>query len=133
MCVDSRAINRKTIKDKYILQRIDDLLDSLKSSKYFPTLDLASNTDEQRVCAKDSICNSRWALRVLKDAFWACQCTSCFLARNKLYLRFDVAMSYIDDVLVTINKGMEYLKCVLKTFRAAGMTLRLNNCSFFTI
>lgn len=48
-------------------------------------------------------------------------------------LRFDVAMSYIDDVLVTINKGMEYLKCVLETFRAAGMTLRLNNCSFFTI
>lgn len=41
MCVDYRALNKVTVKDKYPLPRIDDLLDRLKEGKYFTSLDLA--------------------------------------------------------------------------------------------
>ena len=40
MCVDYRALNEITIKNKYPLARIDDLFDQLKEAKYFSKIDL---------------------------------------------------------------------------------------------
>jgi hypothetical protein len=42
MCIDYRKLNQVTIKNKYPLPRIEDLLDSLNGAKYFTTLDLKS-------------------------------------------------------------------------------------------
>lgn len=40
MCIDYRALNKITVKDKYPLPRIDDTIDTLCGSVYFSTLDL---------------------------------------------------------------------------------------------
>jgi hypothetical protein len=42
MCVDYRALNSITVKNKYALPRVDDLLDSLGGATVFSALDLAS-------------------------------------------------------------------------------------------
>jgi hypothetical protein len=42
LCVDYRALNEVTVKNKYPLPRIDDLFDQLKGSKYFSKIDLRS-------------------------------------------------------------------------------------------
>jgi hypothetical protein len=49
MCVNYRALNKITMKKKYPLTRIDDLLDKLKNVVYFTKLDLRISYHHIRV------------------------------------------------------------------------------------
>ena len=40
MCIDYQNLNVVTIKNKYPLLRIDDLLDQLRNAKFFSKIDL---------------------------------------------------------------------------------------------
>eukprot|EP01018_Ginkgo_biloba_P004384 Gb_33468 [translate_table: standard] len=40
LCVDSRAINQITIKYKFSMPRMDDIMDSLSGAAYFSKIDL---------------------------------------------------------------------------------------------
>ena len=42
LCIDYRGLNMVTVKNKYPLTRIDELLDQLKGAKWFSKIDLAS-------------------------------------------------------------------------------------------
>ena len=42
MCIDYRALNKITVKNKYPLLRIDELLDRLTNVKVFSKIDLRS-------------------------------------------------------------------------------------------
>ena len=40
LCVDYRQLNKMTVKNKYLLPKIDDLFDQLKGSSVFSKIDL---------------------------------------------------------------------------------------------
>jgi hypothetical protein len=53
MCIDYHTLNSMTIKNKYLLPRIEDLLDRLKKAKFFSKIDLRSGYHQMKIREQD--------------------------------------------------------------------------------
>lgn len=53
LCINYRELNKVTIKNKYTLPRIDDLLYQLKGVRYFSKIDLRSSYHQLKVRKED--------------------------------------------------------------------------------
>ncbi|KAJ9517295.1 hypothetical protein QJQ45_009191 [Haematococcus lacustris] len=53
MCIDYRALNKLTVRDRYPLPRIDELFDKLAGKKVFSSLDLQAGYHQIRITEED--------------------------------------------------------------------------------
>lgn len=143
LCVDFRALNRITVKDRYPLPLIDDHIDRLGSSKYFSCLDMASGFHQIPI-HEDSIHKTGFVtpeghFEYLKMPFGLCNSPTVYQRIINGTLRRLIetgnVLVYVDDVLLvseTIADGIKLLREVLKTLTEAGFSVNLRKCSFLT-
>ena len=141
MCIDYRALNRITVKDRSPLPRIDDLLDHLHSARVFSTLDLASGYWQSRVLDADV---HKTAFRTHMGSFeWRVlpfgltNAPSGFQRLLNTVLQpylGKFVLQFIDDTLVFSATGAEHdrhLRLVLDAFRRHRLYCKRSKCHLF--
>ena len=143
MCIDYRAVNRITRKDRYPLPHIEELVQPLGGSTCFSKIDLASGYHQIRICAADrqkTAFSTKYGLyewTVLP--FGLANAPSQFMrVMNRLLasnpeLRKFVAV-YLDDVLIhssTREEHLDHVRTVLQLLQKAGLKLKKSKCEWF--
>ena len=141
MCVDYRALNRQTIRDRYPLPRIDDLLDRLGKARHFTTLDLASGYHQIAVKEEDipktAFRTQRGQFEFVVMPFGVTNAPSTFQRMmNSLFKEEldDFVLVYLDDILVfssTLEEHIAHIRKALERLRSAKLYARLHKCAFF--
>jgi transposase InsO family protein len=141
LCVDFRALNQKTIKDKFPLPLIEDQLTNLSGNSFFTTLDLASGYYQVPVAEKSrpltGFVTPDGHYEFKRMPFGLANAPAVFQRMINRMLgakRFNSALAYLDDLLIpstTIEEGFSRLEEVLKLLKQFGLTLKLSKCRFF--
>ena len=141
MCIDYRALNKITVKNRYPLPRIDDTLDKLSGSTLFTALDLASGYHQLRITPED-IPKSAFTTPLghfewLVLPFGLCNAPATFQsAMNRMLAPFlnSFVTVYLDDILI-FSKNAEdharHLRLVLDVLRKNQLHVKLSKCEFW--
>ncbi len=140
MCIDYRALNKVTVKNKHPLPRIDECLDRLQGSSYFTSLDLKSGYHQVRIHPNDvpkTAFNTRYGqyeFLVLPFGLTNAPPTFQSLMNSVLGDCLDkFALVYLDDILIYSNNEQEHkqhVKHVLGLLRKAKLIGNLKKCEF---
>lgn len=119
--MDYRAINKITVKNRYPLPRIDDLLDQLKIVAYFTKWDLCSGYHQVLIVEQDVW---KTAFKTKQGLFeWMVMplglsnAPATFMrVMNDLFRLFieEFVLVYLDDILVFIKSWVEHVCHVKK-------------------
>ena len=139
-CLDYRGLNDMTVKTRYQLPRIDDLLDAARGASHFTTLDMASGYYQLRIaegdCAKTAFATpfGHFEWRVLPMGLTNAPC-SFQRTMQKVFEKFigDFVLVYLDDILVmskTAEAHIGNLRQVFTKLREHRFQVKLSKCKF---
>ncbi|GJU55399.1 putative reverse transcriptase domain-containing protein [Tanacetum coccineum] len=112
VCIDYRELNKLTIKNRYLIPRIDDLFDQLQGSQFFSKIDLRSGYHQLRVHEDD----------IPKTAF------------RTRYGHFEFTVMPFDDILIyskTREEHVEHLRLVLELLKKEKLYAKFSKCEFW--
>jgi hypothetical protein len=131
MCVDYKALNKVTMKNRYPLPRIDDLFDRLSRAKMFSRIDLRSRYYQIRIIEGDKekiVYRTRYGsyeFLVMPFGLTNAPATFCILMNHIFREWFDdFVVVYINDILIYGGSMEEHVEHLQKVFQR----LKENNC-----
>nr|AAQ56531.1 putative polyprotein [Oryza sativa Japonica Group] len=141
MCVDYRALNDVTIKNKYPLPRIDDLFDQLKGATIFSKIDLRSGYHQLRIKEEDipkTAFTTRYGLfECTVMSFGLTNAPAFFMnLMNKVFMEYldKFVVVFIDDILIysrTKEEHEEHLRLALEKLREHQLYAKFSKCEFW--
>ncbi|MCO5613504.1 hypothetical protein L7F22_067781 [Adiantum nelumboides] len=140
LCIDYRGLNQVTVKNKYPISRIDELLDRLHGSKIFTKIDLHSGYYQIRIKESDipkTVFNTRYGH--YKFTVMSFGLTNAPASFNRLmqdifrpYLN-DFVLVFFDDILIYYKDKAdheEHVRKVLEILCQHQLYAKESKCTF---
>jgi transposase InsO family protein len=140
MCIDYRALNKATIKNKWPIPRIDTLLDQLQGASIFSAIDLQQGYYQLKIdetdCAKTAFVTPLGLYEFKVLPFGLANAPAIF--QQAMHHIFDdkigkFVLVYLDDILVYSRNPedhLQHLREVLEILRQQQLYCRLHKCHF---
>lgn len=140
MVIDYRRLNDITIRNNYPLPLIDELLDQLRGSHYFSSLDMVSGYWQQKVAEKDvektAFTTKLGHFEFLVLPFGLKNAPSAFMKMvNDILQPYlgKFVLAYLDDILIfskTKEEHLRHLRLILDLFRKHRLYAKPKKCEF---
>ncbi|GAU48777.1 hypothetical protein TSUD_406200 [Trifolium subterraneum] len=141
LCIDYRQLNKATIKNKYPLPRIDDLMDKLVGACVFSKIDLRSGYHQIRDKIEDipkTAFRTRYGhYEYTVMPFGVTNAPGVFMEyMNRIFHSFldKFVVVFIDDILVyskSEEEHKEHLRIVLQVLKEKKLYDTLSKCEFW--
>jgi hypothetical protein len=140
LCVDYRRLNALTVKNKYPLPIVEELLEELQGASWFTTLDLCSGFHQIRIAPGDEektafqTHSGHYEYRVMPYGVTGGPATFQGIMNTILAsLLRKCAVVFIDDILIyskTWSEHLEHIQAVLSLLLQHQFQVKMSKCTF---